>query len=283
MTSLLQVPPTLRALTDEEIERVDRDHPRPEDKTIDTWCPTCWGTKRFTFYAADELKLPHRERRLSDYECICLGQFKLWRLFHYTGLGEHYGRLGWADVLGVDGGVFEFIHDYLANLEMHLRQGTGLYLTGPNGNGKTLLASLVFRHFLALGYSGCWTTYNEMLDLYSATWRNQDEKAWFDNTVKRAQVLVIDDLGKESVNLQAMSNAALDMVFRHRVQSGHVTILTTNMADDELRERYSRSMISLITEACLSRAVPGEDWRQAYFEIKQYETMRYIVRPFTLR
>lgn len=283
MYVLPSLPATLRALTDEEIERVNRDHPRPEGKTIDDWCPTCWGEKKFDFYAPDDMALPHQERRVDTYGCDCPAQFQLWRLFHRTGLGEHYGHLNWGDVLGVDPAIFLFITRYLDSVQMHLRQGTGLFLHGRNGNGKTLLSSLVFRKLLALGYSGCWTTYNEMLALYTSGWRDAAEKAWFDATVQRADVLVIDDLGKESVSFANVSMPALDLVFRARMQAGHVTIITTNMDEDQYHERYSSSMVSLVTEACLSREFTAEDWRPTYSGIKEYEVSKGIVRPYTLR
>ena len=68
MATLPPLPATLRALTDEEIERVNRDHPRPEGKTIDDWCPTCWGDKSFLYYSPDDMIKPHVDRGLVTYE-----------------------------------------------------------------------------------------------------------------------------------------------------------------------------------------------------------------------
>ena len=166
---------------------------------------------------------------------------------------------------------------------MHMRQGTGLFLHGRNGNGKTLLSSLVFRKLLSLGHTGYWATYNEMLALYTSGWRDPDERAWFDATVQRADVLVIDDLGKESVGFQGVSMPALDLVFRARMQAGHVTIFTTNMEEEQFHTRYSSSMTSLVSEACLSREFAAEDWRPTYAGVKEYEVSQGIVRPFALR
>lgn len=314
MQHLPPLPPTLPLLTDEQIERADRTRAWPPDKaSIDEWCPTCFGEKKFDYYVPDDLNVqPYSARAIDTYECDCRAQFKLWRLFSYANLGDRYGRLSWGDTVGIEASVLGWVYDYARSAEAHLQQGNGLFLWGRNGNGKTLLATLLLRRFMAAGHTGYFTTYNELLEQWVATWGsgNRSEKEYFQALIQHTRVLIIDDLGKESslAAFQESAVSALDLVLRARVQNGFVTILTTNMrfapappeVDEDLPEkketvyerevrkrdlykRYSRSMVSLITEACLLRQFTADDWRAQSRDVREYEASRNIRRPYTLK
>ena len=284
--STLPALPKLYRPTDEEIDRAEAEEPF-RGTTIEDWCPTCGGDKKFLWYAREDLHRPHRERHIETYECPCADQFRLWRLFYCTGLkGGRYGQLNWGDVVWVPMDSFTFVKDYIDKATRYQRRGIGLFLQGNNGTGKSMLASLVFRHFLGLGHFGYWVTYHDMLTMYTATWnRRQDTQEWFDTAVRNADVLVVDDLGKESQNqtFQEISRSALDGVFRARWMARRPTIFTTNLDPAEIGRRYSGSMLSLMGEACLHRRLSGEDRRPDSRQIDEYEIEQDLTRPFTLR
>lgn len=277
MLTLPSLPPTIRSLTSAESDRLKTK--QVIRGSIDDWCPTCGGEKSFRWYV--DTNVPFEQREVDEYACSCIDQFRLWRYFGYHGLGDLYARFSWGDAHGVSVQTREFVEGYLADLAYHARQGNGLFLHGTNGNGKTLLASLVFRRFLREGYVGYWATWNEMLDLYTTGWRDNEERAWFDATVRNAQVLVIDDLGKESIGRAGVAMPALDSMFRARVQSGQVTIMTTNESADGFRERYSKAIVSLAAEACIDHHFAGADYRAEWAKMKTFERETRLTRPLT--
>jgi DNA replication protein DnaC len=282
MLTLPPLPPTVKILTTAESDRLNEQQ-RPGAVSLDDWCGTCGtglnGPQVFRWF--DDMTKDFSERTIVDYRCNCEDQFKLRRWLGYHGVRDQFARMFWGDAFGVAPAARAFIESYLADAQYHRQQGNGLFLYGANGNGKSLLASLVFRHFLAEGARGYWATWNEVLDLYTSTWRDDEERAWFDKTVRNAPVLVIDDLGKESVGRQTVAMPALDSMFRSRVQGGLITIMTTNEPMEKFQERYSKSIVSLATEACLPFAFLAGDYRPNYAQLKEFERQAKLTRPWT--
>lgn len=281
MTQLPALPPSVRPLTSAESDRLVGK--QAIHGPIDLWCPTCFGAKTFRWW--NDMSIPLTQRDPVQYDCPCYEQFLLWRWFGYHGV-ERYGRTFWGDAFAVPKPIMDKVEDYLSDMDWYSQRGHGLYLHGLTGNGKTLLASLVLRRYMEKGYTGFFATWDTMLDQYTSGWRDEEERAWFDQTVRAAQVLVIDDLGKENANRGEVGRAALDSVIRGRVQGGRVTILTTNLNDADFTKLYSSSIVSLAHEVCESIQFVGSDFRSPgdgvrFPDLLNMERTGHLTRPMT--
>lgn len=278
MRTLLPLPPAIRTLGDAETDRLRRQYGDIQSSLAD--CPTCRGRLTFRWY--DDMLLPEEKRQVVDYECNCVDQFRLSRYLLNAGMDRVYGRYFWGDANRVDPKTYEFAMEYHENASAYLDNGTGIFLHGERGNGKSLIASLIFKQLLGLGATGYWTTFDQMLDRYSSTWRDVEERAWFDRTVRNARVLVVDDIGREAPNRQAMSTSAVDSIFRTRTQSGLATLVTTNLKEGDFQTRYTASVTSLVNEMCLHQHVIGEDWRTRLAAVHLADIRNGLSRPYTL-
>ena len=114
--------------------------------------------------------------------------------------------------------------------------GCGLYITGPSRVGKTYCASALAKTFFLGGYKTLMTTSLQMLD---------EIKASFDERGKAgiaryagADILIIDDLGKENANSWVMT--MLFQIVNERYEAMRPTIVTSQYTPDELCRRMSR-------------------------------------------
>jgi DNA replication protein DnaC len=252
-------PPGIRPLHTPETERLarlypdlqrGRHHPDLDGVLLD--CRTCSGTGRFRWYDNGEP---------TDWECNCIEQFFLNRYFLHSGIEDYYQRLRWKDATGVPEKAVKAIFDYVDKSRDYVRAGIGLQLTGKRGTGKSMVSTLVLKMLLFRGQRGFFTTFNEMLDHYSDGWRSKDDKSWYQQRIRNARVLVIDDIGRESGARGSVAESALDDVLRHRVACARPTIVTSNLDDQTLGERYSLNALSLLSERSIPIVFDGADWR----------------------
>lgn len=256
-TRLPRLPDTVRTLRDDESKFLLRQFPGLPKSLKD--CPTCQGMKEFRWYA-DPYADP---KQVVTFECPCADQIRLNKYFLHAGLGHSYQVLSWADVdstvMEENQAAMDVMADYWQNSLYYVARGFGLMLHGGNGTGKTMLSSLLLKRLLTYGrgVDGYFTTFTDLLDRYAGGWTDKDLAAWFERRIVNAEVLVIDDIGKEYSGRLSMSSNALDTVLRTRVQHDRPTIFTTNMSISEFRKTYSGSTWSLLSEKVLPYEIKG--------------------------
>jgi DNA replication protein DnaC len=215
-------------------------------------CPTCGSGAK-------------RDRRFfwrgEWFDCDCRQQLALHKHYLRANIGESYQRLDWDDYHG-DPKALEVVSTYLERHGRYVPAGLGLFLRGQIGTGKTMLAALIAKAFVRLGYSVFFVTFPEMIEEFTKGWGDNASKARFETMIVRSRVLVLDDIGKEyrakSVNL---AESTFDHVLRRRVANLRPTIVTTNLAPQDVSQGYGASILSLLNEQSIGKEIAGADWR----------------------
>lgn len=244
-------------------------------------CITCHKTGQFRWY----LPRSRDPEAAVGYECPegCVQQWMLHRWLLNAGIGTRYQRLSWDDAVAIDVGVQETVMGYVVDHRDNVDSGLGLVLWSPGrGTGKTMLGALVAKELMARGEDIYFTQFNDMIDHFTAGWRDEAERAWFNRRVRNAGVLVVDDLGREHKGRGEVVEAMLDQVIRHRVSMARPTIITTNYTEEDILKGYRQNVLSLLYECSQWVEVPGTDYRQQHGERTAVEKRAGLTRPLVL-
>jgi DNA replication protein DnaC len=168
---------------------------------------------------------------------------------------------------------------YLSSSELMVARGIGIILMGDFGTGKTLTATLILKHLLHGGYSVYSTTFANMIEMFTAGWYDAAEKEFYHERVRKSEILLIDDIGKEYKTKSGLGSATFDSILRSRVQDGRPTFITTNMSLEEMKEGYGSAILSLLQETSLVQEVAGRDYRERAGNSKLQEILNGLQRP----
>src|SRR5690242_188388 len=153
-------------------------------------CLTCHGAGHFKTRLLDGSVVPC--------ECNCREQWILLRRMQAANIDNEYARLSWKQATGVPDEVAMRIREYQIDMDVYMAAGLGFTLYGDRrGTGKTLLTTLLLKEAMAAGKSVFFVRFLKLLDLYSKTWRDDSQEAWFARRIERADMVGIDDIGKE--------------------------------------------------------------------------------------
>lgn len=280
LRDLPELPAAVKTLLPDDSRRLKAKYPdlwNDPEKT----CPTCGknGTFRSRF-----------GNTIYNLRCNCIAQWKLNRFLLNANIGTAYQRLAWEDAQAVSDASLKEATSYVGPLwDSYSANGCGLILWSESpGTGKTMLASLLLKKLLEQGADGYFCQFNELLDSYTAGWRDTEQRDWFTRRVQNAGALVIDDIGKENQNRGNTVDSLLDQVVRHRVANAKPTIITTNLRPDEMGKRYYSGLLSLLAESALmveirtDFAKDTQDYRSTARELRMSDVQDRRVRPFTL-
>jgi DNA replication protein DnaC len=159
--------------------------------------------------------------------------------------------------------------DYLRQIEDMFSQGVGLFLWGPNGQGKTSLAAIVAKEyrrrfktvlFVEAAALKEFVALNESFD--------EDETYW--QRAMSVDVLILDDLGKGVGDNAEFGERLIDSLIRVRNANQLVTIITTNAVlhgrGESIDEVLKDSTRHVLKEHTLAVYVEGEDQRRSVKE-----------------
>ncbi len=112
----------------------------------------------------------------------------------------------------------------------------GLYLTGNFGCGKTYLVAASFNELAKKGYKVAIIYYPEFLRELKSSF--SDDFGNIFNKIKKADLLLIDDIGAETVT-SWNRDEILGTLLQYRMQEGLPTFFTSNYSIEELEEHLS--------------------------------------------
>jgi DNA replication protein DnaC len=142
----------------------------------------------------------------------------------------------------------------------------GLLLIGLPGVGKTHLAVATLKAWIEKGGTGLFYTMIDLLSLLRGTYASQEGRSESDvlERVKQADMLVLDELGRERVT--EWRDEMLHLIVNARYSDRRVTIFTTNfdINDDPIEgfpARVGLRIYSRLHEMCEFLHVDGADYR----------------------
>jgi DNA replication protein DnaC len=134
-----------------------------------------------------------------------------------------------------------------------------LVLTGTYGAGKTHLAAAIANHRVDAGHPALFVVVPDLLDHLRATF-NPHSTISFDERfeeVRRAPLLVLDDLGTESATPWAREK--LYQIFDYRYNARLPTVITTATPIEELDPRLATRMLDV--SRCTAFAILAPAYR----------------------
>ena len=183
--------------------------------------------------------------------CHCMKQRMIYHLYEQSGLmklleTENFDHLSMEYYDGEDRVKFEkavqnakkFIEDFGS----HYRN---LFFCGTVGTGKSFLSCCIAKEVMDRGYSVIYFSANALFQKiaeYTFTTKDKEALAQFKNDLLGCDLLIIDDLGTESVN--SFVTAELFHCLNERHLHRRSTIISSNLTIEELRDYYSERLFS---------------------------------------
>lgn len=150
------------------------------------------------------------------------------------------------------------------------RDSANLLFRGSPGLGKTFLSACIARVVSESGFSVVYDTAVSVFDAFETQKFDrggEEAVAEAASAVRRClncDLLILDDLGTE---LSAgYTQSALYTIINTRLINGGKTIISTNLSEDELRQRYSSQIVSRLLGEYMSLLFVGRDIRQVKAE-----------------
>ncbi|MCL6455082.1 MAG: ATP-binding protein [Alicyclobacillus sp.] len=144
-------------------------------------------------------------------------------------------------------------------------EGRGLLFTGSVGTGKTHLAAAITMQLISRGHWVVFGTITSLLNDIRHTYDDDARESMADvlRRLKRCELLVIDDLGKERVT--DWVEEVVFEVINARYDDNKALVVTTNLPLRAVRENYPRvgeALVDRILEMCQGVRMMGESWRR---------------------
>ncbi|WP_173472938.1 ATP-binding protein [Eubacterium ruminantium] len=153
---------------------------------------------------------------------------------------------------------YENIQNILAKSKEFIKKfgdtSQNIIIFGETGRGKTFLTNCIAKEILDEGHSVFYLTAGGMVeDVINGYLFRRNEEEYDDKEKKaryeflfNADLLIIDDLGTESVNRQSVTQ--LFRVVNDRIISGKSTIISSNLDIKGIKESYTERFAGRISE-----------------------------------
>ena len=156
----------------------------------------------------------------------------------------------------------ETVYDVCADYAHQFGKRPGnLLLFGAPGLGKTFLSAAIAREVSSNGWSVVYDTAGRIFSRFEeAKFRGDAEGDADAKRCQRCDLLIVDDLGTEMTT--SFVQSALYQLVNGRLMEGKATIISTNLAPEELGTRYGGAVLSRLEGEYEILPFFGEDIRR---------------------
>lgn len=259
--------PSMSELQDAHVPHIGRWNP--------SMCSVCRGERVFTGL------VPNTVDQIGRFICNCEEQLTLSRWMTVRGISKGGRVIRWADLTGMSQEWIAEASTFVEYLDANLRIGASMILSGRSGSGKSSLASLIakstlYQHRTAfvLSLSGVGS------DSFLSMWKDRERHERITARVTDADLLVLDDLGRESEGPSKSGNEEVARIIVNRSQEMKSTIITTNLSPSQLLTRYGEPIEALRSGSLMEMSL-SESWRdsQQSHDRQNFERDNNVARP----
>lgn len=219
-------------------------------------CPACQDTG-----FADGKPCACLEQLMREYACMELSELSAMKPTSFDDLSLEYyssradSRTGIAPRAQMRQ-VIEYCRAYAENFD---GRDDSLLLRGPTGVGKTHLSLAIAGEVLSQGYS---VVYGPVQQLLHRIEREHFGRADgnTEDVMLECDLLILDDVGTEFSS--SFYTSALYNIINGRLMAEKPTIISTNLNQKELTERYGEQIASRVTGLFEPLVCVGKDIRQ---------------------
>ena len=183
--------------------------------------------------------------------------------FANANIPVRYWRLKMSEFIGPTA-LKKLYDETTLNLDSAYRSGLTFCLTGNHGVGKTMTVTSILRTALAKGYSGLYTTLNQIV--LSLTSHTDESRIDIRKAYTSVDFLIIDEFDPRhmgSDNAADLFGRILEDVFRTRVQNNLPTLMCTNSPNvQESFQGSIKTSISSLMSYVKEIPVIGKDVRK---------------------
>lgn len=164
--------------------------------------------------------------------------------------------------------VKQRVADYIKGLNNMFDNNVGIFFSGSNGVGKTMLSCIILKSAYAQRYSCRRVTFAEYISHYTRLWDVRGEEHdtaedTFYNNYKAVEFLVLEEVGKEIDS--KIATPVLEDLLRYREDKGLVTIICTNLGMKDFESKYGASCYSLVKGNMFPIEIEYTDFRVCAF------------------
>ncbi len=215
-------------------------------------CPQ--AVEKWAAYEAEQERQRREEERLEAYR---RRQKRIEKLLGTSGIKKRFQQRRFENFqtnTPARRKAYATAKEYADSFDRHLAEGTGLYIEGTNGTGKTHLAAAIAMQLITERRIPviCKTAGDLLLDIKTAFDKEGTSEAQVLGVYKTVELLIIDDLGKEQCTDWSIST--LYSILNDRYEEMRPTIVTTNYnSDDLVRALTPKGFDNLKVVAIISR------------------------------
>lgn len=174
----------------------------------------------------------------SDMNCDCV---KAYKFFHNMILSAIPSKYRYADIHTVQvtslKDSLNKITTYIKLIDEYRKAGTGLYLYGTTGTGKSYIACYVLQQAIRKGYSTFFCT----VEQYKRALFDKDNDYIYN--VNESDFTLIDDYGREFSDTKGFIDSQVDEMLRYRYDRNKPTIITSNILAKDIENLRIKSIL----------------------------------------
>lgn len=159
---------------------------------------------------------------------------------YYFNISENLKNASMASIDIEDKNRFEtikWVNNFIKGYTKGIPQ-KGIYLNGNFGCGKTYLLSAMLNELAKKGHKVAMIYYPEFLRALKESFNSTDEYKNKFNYIKKVEILLLDDIGAESVT-EWSRDEILGTILQYRMEENLPTLFTSNLTMKELETHLS--------------------------------------------